>query len=209
MGNSLLAIKIFNADRHAFNVQPRPNRPANDLHLQIVMPAGQPQIERRFHRIGPKPALRIAEHFARFDANPKIRKVAAEMTGSRHIADDLVARADQDGVSLKSRKKNRNVLREMLAVAVEGNEVLSSALGNISERGQQRGPLPKIRRMANHRNVQRLKNLPQVGVGAAVINNHNISDLLTTAPSDIGDRRGVVINRNATPDLGHFRWTIN
>jgi len=103
------------------------------------------------------------------------------------------------------RKEIGDVFGEMLAVAVEGDEIFSAALGGVSKRGEESDAFTEICWMTNDGYVEGFEKLAEIGVGAAIIDDDYMLDLLAAAPGHLGDRGGVVKNRNATPDLGHAR----
>src|ERR1700722_1269414 len=118
--------------------------------------------------INTETTLRIFDGLAAFDVDPEIGKLPAEKAGARHNAGDFFPVADEHGVRGELRKKVWDVLGKMLAVAVEGYEILGSVIGGVSESGQQGDAFAQVRWVADHGDVEAFEKLAQIGIGAAV-----------------------------------------
>jgi hypothetical protein len=163
--------------------------------------------ERQFqdvlYGVSAKAALRILDGFPGFEVNPEIGKFASEPAGARHDADDLIATTNQNRVRGPSAQKVRNILRKMLAVAVESQKAFRALIGGISKCGQERRPFSLIGGMSNYRDAQRFEKIAQVGIGAAVVDDEYVGNLLTAPPRHVNNRGGIVVNRYGTPDACH------
>ena len=178
----------------------RPGGLRKHFHLEGVSFFMERQVAQQGQRIGAKTALGIVHYAACLKAQPEIRELAAEPGEGRGIAIER-PRTHDDGIRLliDNRQKSPEVLRTMLAVPVESDDMgHAEALGFTGAR--QYGPaLALVGGMAEDGHGQAGDGSTDV-VGAAVVHDQ---DMVVDAQSFLdhgAEEAGVVINRN---DNGH------
>jgi hypothetical protein len=84
-----------------------------------------------------------------------------------------VAPADQNRIGREVRKKPGNILGKVLAVPVQRNQILRVTSRGSLERSSYGGALSQIVGMATDHHVDILQKFPQIGIGAAIIDDQH------------------------------------
>ena len=125
MGDALLLRRVEGPNRHLDKGQATPESAYKDLDLKVIPFTNQSELREILQRIGAIPALRVCAGHACLKRDPEIGERASELTGARDIRYGEITDAyDKSiGILLDSLEKERKILRIMLSIRIQRDDV--------------------------------------------------------------------------------------
>src|SRR5580658_11016478 len=192
-----LAIVVDHVDGSVRNGAARPCHLDQYFHLEFVAPAPQFGLAKFVQSEQPESTLAVPNFVADERRSQPAANDVREIAGARHEGAIETARANDQVRSsfFGDAKHDRDILRQMLAVAIEGDYVSEVVVPCESDaRAQGRGLAAMSWQLqascaSSSRNVRR-------PIARSIVNDHNICNMLTDPFDNLGDVRGLVECRN-------------
>ena len=159
VAHPFLRRRIIDPDRHTAQTHISPSRKDQQLEFRLIARGDPPQSVQRAEWVGAKARLRVGQSAPGLHAEPEIAQAVGRLATAAHVArvvrpefSRIEAVADDDfvGCFAHGLRQGRHILRQVLSVGIEGDDVREAVFSCPREARAQRRPFAAIRRVAQH-----------------------------------------------------------
>jgi len=143
-GDSLFSWRVMDADGEGGDLEAGPEGAGEDFYFEAVAGGVDVEIEGGGERVGAEAGLGVEDSMACFGVDPEVGEFSAELAGLGHVARYFGAVAEEDGVGFQVGEEAGDVLGEVLAIGVEGDEVVCAVVVGVLHGGEEGGAFAAV-----------------------------------------------------------------